>query len=116
MNKIILLGALTKDPELKQSESGDKLYTRFIIAVQRNFRLPDGSREADFIQVVVFGKKAEIICKYLKKGSMITLSGRLRTGSYDDKDGNRRYVAEVIAEDFKFLNYKKQNGDEELSC
>lgn len=116
MNKIVLLGTLTKDPELKQSESGEKIYTRFVIAVQRNFKLPDGSREADFIQVVVFGKKAEIICKYLKKGSMITLSGRLRTGSYEDKDGNRRYVAEVIAEDFKFLNYKRHNDEGEVSC
>ena len=98
MNKIILLGVLTKDPELKQNESVEKIYTRFVLAVQRNFKLPDGSREADFIHVVVFGKKAEIICKYLKKGSMLTLSGRLKTGSYDDKDGIRRYVAEVIAE------------------
>lgn len=116
MNKIILLGNLIKDPELKHNENGDKIYTRFVIAVQRNFRLPDGSREADFIQVVVWGKKAEVICKYLRKGSLITLSGRLRTGSYEDRDGNKKYIAEVIAEDFKFLNNKKRTEEDEESC
>lgn len=108
MNKIILLGRLVKDPELKQSENGDKVFTRFILAVQRNFKLPDGKREADFIPVVVWGKKAEIICNHLGKGSMITVSGRLRTGSYDDKEGIRRYVSEVVAEDFKFIGMKKE--------
>lgn len=112
MNKIILLGNLIRDPELRHNENGDKVFTRFVIAVQRNFKLPDGSREADFIQVVVWGKKAEIICKYMKKGSMITLSGRLRTGSYEDQDGNKRYIAEVVAEDFKFINNRKHVDDE----
>ena len=107
MNKIILLGRLVKDPELRHSENGDKSYTKFIIAVQRNFRLPDGVREADFIPIRVFGKKAEVIVKYMRKGSLITLSGRLRTGSYEDKDGNKRYIAEVVAEDFKFLENNK---------
>ncbi|WP_160683679.1 single-stranded DNA-binding protein [Clostridium sp. C2-6-12] len=109
MNKIILLGRLVKDPELRHSENGDKVYTKFIIAVQRNFRLPDGVREADFIPIRVFGKKAEVIVKYMKKGSLITVSGRLRTGSYDDEAGNRKYIAEVVAEDFKFIESKKSD-------
>ena len=107
MNKIILLGRLVKDPELRHAENGDKIYTKFTIAVQRNFTLPNGVREADFIQIIVWGKKAEAIVKYMKKGSLITLSGRLRTGSYEDKDGNKRYIAEVVAEDFKFLDNNK---------
>lgn len=107
MNKIILLGRLVKDPELRHTENGDKIYTKFTIAVQRNFRMPDGIREVDFIPVRVWGKKAEVIVKYMKKGSLITLSGRLRTGSYEDKDGSRKYIAEVVAEDFKFLDSKK---------
>lgn len=111
MNKIILVGNLVKDPELKYNESGEKMYTRFVIAVQRNFKLPDGSREADFIQIVVWGKKAQTICKYLEKGSLITVSGRLRTGSYEDKDGNKKYLAEVVAEDFKFLGTKKSKEE-----
>ncbi|MVX62979.1 single-stranded DNA-binding protein [Clostridium chromiireducens] len=113
MNKIILLGRVVKDPELRHTENGDKIYTKFTIAVQRNFRLPDGVREADFIPIKVWGKKAEVIVKYVKKGSLITLSGRLRTGSYEDKEGNRKYIAEVIAEDFKFLENKK-NQDQVL--
>ena len=63
MNKIILMGRLVRDPELKHTENGDKTYTKFTIAVQRNFKLSDGSREADFIPVRVWGKKAEIVCK-----------------------------------------------------
>ena len=113
MNKIILLGYLIKDPELKQNENGDKSYTRFVIAVQRNFKLPDGTREADFISIAVWGKKAEIICNHARKGTLITISGRLRTGSYEDKDGIKRYIAEVVAEDFKFISNKK---DLEENC
>ncbi|WP_238858656.1 single-stranded DNA-binding protein [Clostridium sp. YIM B02569] len=111
MNKIILLGRLVKDPELRHTENGEKIYTKFTVAVQRNFRLPDGIREADFIPIKVWGKKAEVIVKYMKKGSLITLSGRLRTGSYEDKEGNRKYIAEVIAEDFKFLENKKSQTE-----
>ena len=107
MNKIILLGRLVKDPELRHTENGDKIYTKFTIAVQRNFKLPDGIREADFIPIKVWGKKAEVIVKHMRKGSLITLSGRLKTGSYEDKDGNRRYTVEVVAEDFKFLENKR---------
>lgn len=109
MNKIILLGRMIKDPELRTVDTGDKVYTKFIIAVDRNFKSVDGTIKADFIPVILWGKKAEVICKYLKKGNCISLSGRLRTGSYDDKDGNRKYIAEVIAEDFKFVGGRKEN-------
>lgn len=112
MNKIILVGRLVKDPELRHTENGDKIYTKFTIAVQRNFRLPDGMREADFIPIKVWGKKAEVIVKYMKKGSLITISGRLKTGSYEDKEGNRRYTVEVVAEDFKFLENKRSKSDD----
>lgn len=107
MNKIILVGRLVKDPELRHTENGDKIFTKFTIAVQRNFRLPDGMREADFIPIKVWGKKAEVIVKYMKKGSLITISGRLKTGSYEDKEGNRKYTVEVVAEDFKFLENRR---------
>jgi single-strand DNA-binding protein len=112
MNKIILLGRLTKDPELRTIDTGDKTYTKFIIAVERNFKSVDGERKSDFIPVILWGKKAEVVCRYLKKGNFISLSGRLRTGSYDDKDGNKKYVAEVVAEDFKFVGGTKENGFE----
>ena len=113
MNKIILLGRLIRDPELRTVESGDKVYTKFIIAVERNFKSVDGTRKADLIPVMVWGKKAEVICRYLKKGSSISLSGRLRTGSYEDKNGNKRYIAEVIAEDFKFIGNRRESNDNE---
>lgn len=113
MNKIILLGRLIRDPELRTVESGDKVYTKFIIAVERNFKSVDGTRKADLIPVTVWGKKAEVICRYLKKGSSISLSGRLRTGSYEDKNGNKRYIAEVIAEDFKFIGNRRESNDNE---
>ncbi len=103
MNKIVLLGRFIKDPELRHTEQGEKMYTKFIIAVERNFKLADGTRESDLIPIIVWGKKAEVICKYMKKGSFITVSGRLRTGSYEDKDGMKKYITEVVAEDFKFV-------------
>lgn len=111
MNKIVLLGRLIKDPELRYIEEGDKVLTKFIIAVERNFKSADGTRKSDLIPVTIWGKKAEVVCKYMKKGSYISLSGRLRTGSYEDKEGNKKYIAEVIAEDFKFVGNRKNNID-----
>ena len=108
MNKIILLGKLIKDPELKTIEDGDKVFTRFIIAVDRNFKSLDGTRKADLIPVTIWGRKAEVVCKYMTKGSYISLSGRLKTGSYEDKQGNKKYIAEVVAEDFKFVGNKRE--------
>ena len=106
MNKIILMGRLVKDPELKHTENGNKPYTKFVIAVQRNYKLADGTREADFIPIRIWGKKAEIVCNYVKKGDYINISGRLRIGSYEDKEGNRKYITEVIADDFKSFSQK----------
>ena len=112
MNKIILMGRFIKKPELQYTETGKKVYTRFVIAVQRNFKLRDGSREADFVPIKVWGKKAEIICKYVNKGDYLTVSGSLRISSYEDKDSIRRYSTEVIAEDFKFISI--QNHETQL--
>ena len=109
------MGRLVRDPELKYTENKNKAYTKFIIAVQRNFRLADGTREADFIPVRIWGKKAAVICKYLRKGNYITVSGSLRVSNYEDKDGNRKYITEVVGEDFKFVSenyHDKDNGTE----
>lgn len=113
MNKIVLLGRLVKDPELKVIDTIEKSCTRFIIAVDRNFKSADGSIKTDFIPIIIWGKKAEVVVKYMKKGDYISLSGRLRTGSYEDKEGNKKYIAEVIAEEFKFVNNKRSNNIEE---
>lgn len=111
MNKIVLLGRLIKDPEMRFVENSDKYYTKFILAVERNFKGTDGMRKSDLIPVTIWGKKAEVVCKYMKKGSLISLSGRLRTGRYEDKDGNKKYIAEVVAEDFKFVGYRKDDRE-----
>lgn len=111
MNKIVLMGKIIKDPELRVLEETEKVFTKFIIAVERNFKASDGTRKSDLIPVVMWGRKAEVICEYGKKGTMLTLSGRLRTGSYEDKEGNKKYIAEVIAEDFKFLQRRPQEKE-----
>lgn len=116
MNKIVLVGKLIKDPELKTIEDSEKAFTRFIVAVERNFKAADGTRKADLIPVTMWGRKAEVICKYMKKGSYISLSGRLRTGSYEDRLGNKKYIAEVVAEDFKFVgNRRNDRNDEDMN-
>ncbi|MGL5150178.1 MAG: single-stranded DNA-binding protein [Clostridium sp.] len=114
MNKIVLLGRLIKDPEMRFVENSDKYYTKFLIAVERNFKSADGTRKSDIIPVTMWGKKAEVICKYMKKGSCISLSGRLRTGNYEDKDGNKKYIAEVVGDDFKFIGERKSEKQEEI--
>lgn len=111
MNKIVLLGKLIRDPELRTVDDGEKVLTKFIVAVERNFKSSDGTRKSDLIPVTIWGKKAEVVCKYMKKGSYISLSGRLRTGSYEDKDGTKKYIAEVIAEDFKFVGSRRENTE-----
>lgn len=111
MNKIVLLGKLIRDPELRTVDDGEKVLTKFIVAVERNFKSSDGTRKSDLIPVTIWGKKAEVVCKYMKKGSYISLSGRLRTGSYEDKDGTKKYIAEVIAEDFKFVGSRRENAE-----
>lgn len=111
MNKIVLLGRLIRDPELRSLDGNDKVFTKFIVAVERNFKAADGTRKADLIPVTIWGRKAEVICKYMTKGSYISLSGRLKTGSYEDKLGNKKYIAEVVAEDFKFVGHRKQDKE-----
>ena len=114
MNRIVLLGRIIKDPELKTIDNGDKVFTRFIVAVERNFKSADGTRKSDLIPVTIWGRKAEVICKYMTKGSLISLSGRLKTGGYEDKLRNKKYIAEVVADDFKFggnRSYTKDNNE-----
>lgn len=114
MNKIVLLGRLVKDPELRYVEGGEKVYTKFTIAVSRNFKSSNGERKKDFIPVIMWEKKAEIACKYLKKGDLVSISGRLITRSFEDDEGKRRYIVEVSVEDFKAINYTNDRVDHEF--
>ena len=109
MNKVMLVGRLTRDPEMRTSTSGMQIAS-FSLAVNRNFRNKEGNIEADFINVVVFGKQAENIGKYITKGQMLGVEGRIQTRSYDAQDGTKRYVTEVISENVEFLSSKNSSN------
>lgn len=109
MNKVILVGRLTKDPELKFSSQGTAVAT-FTLAVDRKFvNQTTGQREADFINIVAWKGLAETIANYCKKGQRIGITGRINTRAYQAQDGSNRHVTEVIAEDMDFLESKKGN-------
>ncbi|AWZ48353.1 single-stranded DNA-binding protein [Clostridiaceae bacterium 14S0207] len=105
MNKVTLIGRLTKDPELQFLAGNGTAVCKFNIAVNRKFKR-EGQPDADFIQVVVWGKMAEATANYMSKGRQIGISGRIETRNYE-KDGIKRYITEVIAEDVEFLGGKK---------
>ncbi|MBE6152151.1 MAG: single-stranded DNA-binding protein [Firmicutes bacterium] len=108
MNRVMLIGRLTAKPELKYTGS-NLPFARFSVAVNRTFNNAQGQRETDFINVVVWRKQAENVCNYLDKGSLVSVEGRIQTGSYDDKDGNKRYTMEVVADSVQFLESKSQS-------
>ncbi len=104
MNKVVLIGRLTKDPELKFAQGTGTAVATFTVAVNRRFKR-EGQPEADFIPAVVFGKQAEATANYMSKGKLISVSGSIQTRSYDAKDGTKRYVTEVIADEVSFLEW-----------
>lgn len=108
LNRTVLVGRLTKDPELRSTPNGVNVGT-FTLAVNRTFTNAQGEREADFINVVVFKKQAENVKNYLSKGSLAGVDGRLQTRSYDNKDGQRVFVTEVVADSVQFLEPKNSN-------
>lgn len=112
MNKVILIGNLTRDPELSETSNGTSV-CRLGIAVQRDFASADGTREADFFNVTVWSARAETCGKYLKKGNKIAVVGRLQTRSYEDKDGVKRNVTDIIANEVEFLTPKSAQTEEE---
>lgn len=105
MNKAILIGRLTKDTELRTTPTGRNV-CQFSVAVSRNFTNANGEREADFINCVVWDKQAENLVKYQKKGNQIAVEGRIQTRNYDDKDGKKVYVTEILASNISFLDSK----------
>lgn len=112
INRTVLVGRLTKDPELKYTPSGAAV-ARFTLAVNRNFSNASGEKETDFIQVQVWRKQAENTANFLKKGSLAGVEGRIQTGSYDDKDGKRIYTTEVVADSVQFLEPKNSSSQDE---
>ena len=109
MNKVFLIGRLTRDPELRYTGSNVPVAT-FSLAVNRNFTNQAGEREADFINIVVWRKQAENVKNYLSQGSQVAIDGRIQTRSYDDQEGNKRYVTEVVADNVEFLGSKSNSN------
>ena len=105
MNKVILLGRLTKDPELRFTPGDGKAVSRFTIAVKRQFKRD----EADFISCVAWGKTAETISQYMTKGRQIAVTGSIRTDSYEAQDGTKRYTTDVNVESFEFIGAKNKS-------
>lgn len=104
MNKVILMGRLTRDPDVKTSQSGSMI-ARYTMAVERRFHR-EGEQTADFISCVAFGKSAEFAEKYLHQGTKIAVDGRIQTGSYTNKDGQKVYTTDVIVENQEFAESK----------
>ena len=108
MNKVILMGRLTKDPEVKCAQTSEPMaIARYNLAVDRPGKKEEGKPSADFISCVAFGKRGEFAEKYLRKGMKIALSGRIQTGSYTAQDGSKRYTTDVIVDEHYFCESKK---------
>lgn len=114
MNKVILMGRLTRDPEIRYTQSAEPLViARYNLAVDRRFQRKDNSgneQNADFIGCIAFGKNAEFAEKYLKQGTKIAIVGRIQTGSYTNKDGNKVYTTDVVVEEHEFCE-SRQGGN-----
>jgi single-strand DNA-binding protein len=108
MNKVVLIGRLTKDPELKFTPGSGASVTSITLAVDK-YNTKTGQKEADFVPVVIWGKQAESTANYMTKGSQMAISGRIQTRSYDAKDGTKRYVTEVLATEVQFLSKSNNN-------
>lgn len=114
MNRVILIGRLTRDPELKYTPAGVAV-TQFTLAVDRPFTSGQGEREADFIPVVTWRKLAETCANYLRKGRLTAVEGRIQVRNYEGNDGQRRYVTEVIADNVRFLESSRQQSEQSPS-
>lgn len=110
MNKVILVGNLTRDPELSETGSGVAM-CRFSIAVSRDYANADGNRETDFFNITVWRNRAEVCARYLKKGNKVGIVGSIQNRTYDDKDGNKRTVTDIVASEVEFLTPKNAQSD-----
>ncbi|MDR3597140.1 single-stranded DNA-binding protein [Clostridium sp.] len=110
MNKVVLIGRLTKDPELRFTPGSGAAVTTLTLAVDK-YNTKTGQKEADFVPVVIWGKQAESTANYMSKGSQMAISGRIQTRSYDAKDGTKRYVTEVVATEVQFLSKGNASGN-----
>ena len=108
LNRCVIMGRFVRDPDMRRTQTG-KAVVSFTLAVDRDFTNEDGERDADFIMCVAWGKTAEFVNSWFKKGSMAVASGRLQTRSYTDKEGNKRSVAEIVADSVYFGESKRSS-------
>lgn len=114
MNKSILLGRLTKDPEIRFLQASNMKVATFTLAVNRKYVKPGEERQSDFIDIVAYSKIAEFVEKYIKKGLQICVSGRIQTRNWEDKNGQKRYATEIIAEEIDFADSPKKDDESVL--
>ena len=113
MNKVVLMGRLTEDPETKYTQTNNTLVCNFSLAVNRRFARQGEERQADFINVVAWSKTGEFCSKYFTKGQQVGVIGRLQTRTWDDEEGKKHYVTEVVAEEVYFADTKKTSNSVE---
>ena len=111
MNKVILMGRLTRDPEVRYTQTNNTLVATFSLAVNRRFAKEGDAQTADFINIVAWSSTGEFVSKYFKKGQQVAVIGRIQTRSWEDQNGQRRYTTEVIAEEVYFADSKRNNDD-----
>ena len=111
MNKVILMGRLTRDPEVRYTQTNNTLVASFSLAVNRRFARQGEERQADFFNIVAWSKTGEFCRKYFKKGQQVGIIGRLQTRTWDDEQGQKHYVTEVVAEEAYFAEGRREGGD-----
>jgi len=111
MNKVVLMGRLTRDPEVRYTQTNNTLVASFSLAVNRRFTREGDAQTADFINIVAWAKTGEFVSKYFKKGQQVAVIGRIQTRSWDDQNGQKRYATEVVAEEVYFADSKRDNSD-----
>ena len=114
MNKVILMGRLTKDPEVRYTQANNTQVTSFTLAVNRRFT-KEGEQQADFINCIAWSKTAEFVSKYFKKGQQVAVIGRIQVRNYEDDKGTKHYITEIIAEEVYFAGDKKEDNNTEIT-
>ena len=115
MNKCVLMGRLTRDVDVRYTQTNNTMVANFSLAINRRFAKEGEERQADFINVVAWNKTAEFVSKYFKKGQQVGVIGRIQTRSWDDEQGQKRYVTEVVAEEVYFADSKRDGVPNEMS-
>lgn len=115
INNVVLVGRLTKEPDLRYTSNGTAAAS-FTLAVNRSFKNANGDREADFINCVIWRKAAETLANYARKGTLLGVTGRIQTRNYENQQGQRVYVTEVVAENFQLLESKNSNSSQNTSA